>query len=136
MRAATGKDKERPKVEAAEWSRLIGLALKWLQADLAIWTSQAKDSMRRREVRDQLTNWKNESDLAPIRDPAALAAMPPDDRKQKFLDRIEEWLDQMRAANPFAAMMEEGMGGVFGNIFGGPLDEYDDDEEFEDDDEW
>jgi tetratricopeptide (TPR) repeat protein len=81
VRAATGKDKERPKVETAEWSRLTGLALKWLRADLAHLTSQAKDPKRRQQVRDQLTNWKNESDLAPVRDPAPLAAMPPADRK-------------------------------------------------------
>jgi hypothetical protein len=64
-----------------EWGYLTGLALKWLRADLAHWASQAKDSKRRREARDQLTHWKNEPDLAPVRDPAWLAAMPPADRK-------------------------------------------------------
>jgi hypothetical protein len=33
-------------------------------------------------VRDQLTEWKNEPDLAPVRDPSWLAAMPPADRKE------------------------------------------------------
>jgi hypothetical protein len=32
-------------------------------------------------VRDQLTDWKNESVLAPVRDPAWLAEMLPADRK-------------------------------------------------------
>jgi hypothetical protein len=81
VRAATGKDKERPKVEPAEWSRLTGLALKWLRADLAHWTSQAKDPKQRQQVRDPLTDWNNEAALAPVRDPASLAAMPSADRK-------------------------------------------------------
>jgi tetratricopeptide (TPR) repeat protein len=81
VRAGGGKDKDLPKVEPVEWSRLTGLALKWLRADLARWTSQATDPKRRQQVRDQLTNWKNEAALAPVRDPAALAAMPSADRK-------------------------------------------------------
>jgi hypothetical protein len=64
-----------------EWAYFTGLTLKWLRADLTVWTSQAKDPKRRQEVRDQLTHWKNESTLAPVRDPAWLAAMPPPDRK-------------------------------------------------------
>jgi hypothetical protein len=44
LRAATGQDEDKPKVEPAEWSRLTGLALKWLRADLAQMTSQAKDT--------------------------------------------------------------------------------------------
>lgn len=81
VQAATGKDKDLPKVEPAERSRLTGLALKWLQADLAHWTLQAKDPKRRPQVREVLTSWKKEPGLAAVRDPAALAAMPPADRK-------------------------------------------------------
>jgi hypothetical protein len=65
-----------------EWGCLTSLALKWLRADLARWTSEAKDPKRQQQVRDQLTDWKKESDLAPVRDPAWLAAMPPADRKE------------------------------------------------------
>ena len=49
-------------------------------AGLAHLTSQAKDQKQRQEVREQLTHWKKGADLAPVRDPAWLAAMPPDDR--------------------------------------------------------
>jgi uncharacterized protein (TIGR02996 family) len=65
VRAPTGKDRERPQVEPAEWSRLTGLALKWLRADLARWTSQAKDPKQRQQVRDQLTDWTNERPSPP-----------------------------------------------------------------------
>jgi hypothetical protein len=64
-----------------EWGYFTDLAPKCLRADLAHWTCQAKDPKRWQQVRDQLTHWKKEADLAPIRDPAWLAAMPPADRK-------------------------------------------------------
>jgi tetratricopeptide (TPR) repeat protein len=81
VKAATGRDTEMTALGVEEWGYLTGLALKWLRADLARWTSQAKDPKRRQEVSDQLTDWKKESDLAPVRDPAWLAAMPAPDRK-------------------------------------------------------
>jgi tetratricopeptide (TPR) repeat protein len=81
VNAATGKDTEMPALGVEEWGYLTGLALKWLRADLARWTSQATDSKRWQQVRDQLTHWKKESTLVPVRDPASLAAMPPADRK-------------------------------------------------------
>jgi hypothetical protein len=64
-----------------EWGYLTGLALKWLRADLAFWTSQAKDPKEQQGVRDRLTRWKNEPALASVRDPAWLTAMPPADRR-------------------------------------------------------
>jgi tetratricopeptide (TPR) repeat protein len=81
VRAATGKDVEMPALGVEEWGYFTGLALRWLRADLAHGTSQAKDPKRQQEVRDQLTDWKNESVLAPVRDPGWLAEMSPSDRK-------------------------------------------------------
>jgi hypothetical protein len=79
--AAVGKDKELPTIETAEWGRLTGLAMKWLRADLAQMTAQAKEPKRQRQVGEWLTHWKKDADLAPVRDTAALAAMPTADRK-------------------------------------------------------
>jgi hypothetical protein len=81
VKAASGKDVEMITLGVEEWGYLTSLGLKWLRADLARWTSQAKDPKRREQVRDQLTDWKKEADLAPVRDPAWLAAMSPADRK-------------------------------------------------------
>jgi tetratricopeptide (TPR) repeat protein len=81
VRAAAGKDEEMTALGIEEWGYLTGLAQKWLRADLAQRVSQAKDPKRWQEVREKLTHWKNDSDLAPIRDPAWLAAMPAADRK-------------------------------------------------------
>lgn len=95
--AAGGKDKELPRVETAEWTRLTGLARKWLRADLAQMTSQAKDPKRHRQLGDWLTHWKKDPDLASVRDPAALAAMPPTDRKawQALWRDVDALLDSL-----------------------------------------
>jgi tetratricopeptide (TPR) repeat protein len=77
VKAATGKDVEMTALGVEEWGYFTGLALKWLRADLAHWTSQAKNPKQGQEVRDQLSDWKNDSGLAPVRDPEWLAAMPP-----------------------------------------------------------
>jgi tetratricopeptide (TPR) repeat protein len=81
VRAAAGQDEEKPKVGVEEWGYLIGLALKWLRADLALRASQAKDPKQWQDVRWSLTYWKEDPSLASVRDPAWRAAMPPDDRK-------------------------------------------------------
>jgi tetratricopeptide (TPR) repeat protein len=81
MQAATGKDTEMPALGVEEWGYFTGLALKWLRADLAQRTLQAKDAKQWPEVRETLTSWKKEPVLASVRDPAWLAAMPPADRK-------------------------------------------------------
>jgi tetratricopeptide (TPR) repeat protein len=81
LRAGTGQDAEKPRVEPAERGRLTGLALKWLRADFTLMTAQAKESKRQRQVEEWLDHWKKDPDLAPVRDPASLAAMPSADRK-------------------------------------------------------
>ncbi len=81
LRAAAGKDEEMTAFGVEEWGYLTGLARKWLRANLAQLTSQAKDPKRSQEVRERLTYWKKDADLASVRDPAWLAAMPPANRK-------------------------------------------------------
>jgi hypothetical protein len=70
-----------PRVETEKGHRLTGLAMKWLRADLAQMTSQAKDPKRHRQVGEWLTRWKTDPDLAAVREPESLASMPPADRK-------------------------------------------------------
>jgi Flp pilus assembly protein TadD len=81
VKAATGQDAEMTAPGVEEWSFFTGLALKWLRADLVVWVSRAKDPKRRQEVRENLKYWKNDTGLAPVRDPAWLEAMPSADRK-------------------------------------------------------
>jgi hypothetical protein len=56
-------------------------AHRYKAAALAALASQAKDWKRRQEVCEALTYWKKDADMASVRDPAWLAAMPPDDRQ-------------------------------------------------------
>jgi tetratricopeptide (TPR) repeat protein len=79
--AAAGKDEELTTFGVEEWGHLTGLALNWLQADLALMSARAKDPKRWVEARERLTHWKADADLACVRDPAWLAAMPPTDRE-------------------------------------------------------
>ena len=62
--AAAGEDEEMTAFGVEEWGHLTGLALKWLRADLALLASRAKDPKRWPEVRERLTHWKEDPDLA------------------------------------------------------------------------
>lgn len=79
--AASGADAGAPVLEDNERTRLIGLALTWLRADLALITTHAEDPERRPQVAEWLTRWKNDPELASVRDPEAMASMPADKRK-------------------------------------------------------
>jgi hypothetical protein len=57
-------------------------ALGWLRADLARWAQMAErnDPAARRQVRQRLTDWQQEADLASAREPAALDKLSDDER--------------------------------------------------------
>jgi tetratricopeptide (TPR) repeat protein len=82
VKAAAGKDPELPAPGAEECARLTGLASRWLWSDLALLAAQAKDARLQPAVHSRLTTWKTGPDLAAVRDPASLAALPPADRKE------------------------------------------------------
>jgi serine/threonine-protein kinase len=68
--------------ERAHWRRQ---ALQWLRQDLT-WWSKALDggghTQTRADVRQKMQHWQTDSDLAGLREPGALAAMSPDERKE------------------------------------------------------
>jgi len=57
-------------------------ALQWLRADLAAWGKLLdKDADKARPVvQGKMTHWKQDTDLTGVRDPKALAKLPPDER--------------------------------------------------------
>src|SRR5262249_5166425 len=57
-------------------------ALQWLRADLVAWGKQLDKhaDQARPAVQRKMTHWKQDTDLAGVRDPAALAKLPPDER--------------------------------------------------------
>ena len=81
--AASGEGKDNPPVDDAAKTRWRKKAMDWLKADVAAW-SKILDTgplQARQAIAQTLQHWKADTDLAGIRDPAALAKLPPDEQK-------------------------------------------------------
>jgi serine/threonine-protein kinase len=73
--AASGRGADAPK-DDRERSRLRGLALDWLKADLTAWGKRAEGpAEERQQVRQTLARWRANPDLAGVRDKDALAKL-------------------------------------------------------------
>jgi tetratricopeptide (TPR) repeat protein len=57
-------------------------ALDWLSADLAAWRQRARKGPNRHSVRETMDRWLGEGDLAGVREPAALAGLPAEERRE------------------------------------------------------
>jgi serine/threonine-protein kinase len=81
--AAAGQGEDATNLDDAERTRLRKQALDWLRADLAQRTKQLEtgNPADRDEVQKTLHHWQNDTDLAAIRDAAALAKLPADEQK-------------------------------------------------------
>ena len=81
--AGAGKPDEKPPLDEKDKARWRKQALDWLRADLVHWTKQAETGKPEATtlVGQTLGHWKVDSDLAGIRDEAALKALPEDERK-------------------------------------------------------
>ena len=81
--AAAGRGKDEPPPDAAAKAELRRKALDWLRAELAAWSKvlDSDDPKAGAAVAPTLRHWKEESDLAGVRDRDAIAASPPDERR-------------------------------------------------------
>jgi hypothetical protein len=80
--AGSGGGKDDPRPDDAERVGLRRLALGWLKADLSAWSKRLKtDPKAGPDVRRALRTWREDTDLAGVRDPAALAKLPEPERK-------------------------------------------------------
>ncbi|HEV3262414.1 MAG TPA: hypothetical protein VG013_36520, partial [Gemmataceae bacterium] len=81
--AAAGKGKDAAKLDDKERTRLLQQALGWLRADLALRTKQLETGKpaNRAEVQKTMRHWQQDTNLAGIRDAAALAKLPADQQK-------------------------------------------------------
>ena len=81
--AAAGQGEDAAKLDDKERTRLRQQALDWLRADLALRTKQLETGKpaNRAEVQKTLRHWQQDTDLAGIRDAAALAKLPADEQK-------------------------------------------------------
>ena len=81
--AGCGQGKDANQTDVKERARLRQQALDWLRADLEGWSrSLEKDTPQARlEVQRTLAHWRSDTDLASLREPAALAKLPDEERR-------------------------------------------------------
>ena len=81
--AGSGEGKDNPPLDDAAKTRWRNQATDWLKADLAAWSKilDTGPPQVRQVISQTLLHWKADPDLAGIRDPAALAKLPPDEHK-------------------------------------------------------
>src|SRR5262245_60170111 len=77
-----GGGEDASQLDDAERARLRRQALGWLRADVALHKKRLETGKPadRAAVRDALREWQDDPDLAGIRDSAAVAALPAEDR--------------------------------------------------------
>jgi serine/threonine protein kinase/tetratricopeptide (TPR) repeat protein len=80
--AGAGQGKDPAKPDEGERAGLRKQALGWLRADLALWAKQLESGppTDRARVQQTMKHWLHDKDLAPVRDAAALANLPSDER--------------------------------------------------------
>jgi len=76
--AAAGQGTDADNLDDQEQSRLRQQASAWLRADLEQWSKQREggNAEDRQVMRDTLVNWQRDTDLAGVRDAAALKNLP------------------------------------------------------------
>jgi tetratricopeptide (TPR) repeat protein len=93
--AAAGKGKDADTLGDKERTKWRRQAQQWLNADLAAWTRVVQKQPRAWSVVQRtLTHWRNDPDLAGVRDKEVLAKLPEDERRQwqKFWAGVEALL--------------------------------------------
>jgi len=82
-RAGCGQGEEAAKLDGRERARWRKQALKWLEADLLLWTKLLEGGTPpdHKTVAARLQHWQRNRDLAGIRDAALLAKLPPGERE-------------------------------------------------------
>jgi hypothetical protein len=81
--AAAGQGEDAAKLDEKEWTRMRKQALDWLRADLVLRGKQIQSGLPadRTAALQALRHWQQDSDLAGIRDKAALAKLPADEQE-------------------------------------------------------
>jgi hypothetical protein len=82
--AGCGQGDDAVSFDAVTRARWRKQALDWLRADLAQWTRQLGSGTPqvRTEVQETLQHWRNDPDLAGLRDEAKLGQLPASEREQ------------------------------------------------------
>ncbi len=80
--AGAGQGEDAAELDEPQKARLRKQALDWLRADLVLWTKldDSGHAPDRAEVQGRMKHWQQDTDLAGIRDAAALAKLPAEER--------------------------------------------------------
>ena len=82
--AGSGRSRDDPPPDEAERARLRAQALRWLQGEREAWVRYIEPGTPqvRMTVALTMTHWRADGDLTAVRDPAALAKLPEDERRE------------------------------------------------------
>jgi serine/threonine-protein kinase len=80
--AASGKDKDDPAPDEAAKAKLRNQARDWLDAELAVWSKllETANPKQRAAIAQTLKHWQDDTDLAGVREPKAIDALPESER--------------------------------------------------------
>jgi serine/threonine-protein kinase len=99
--AGTGQGNDAAQLDDRERARLRQQALAWLRADLTYWSKQAESTAPadRALARKTLQHWRDDADLAGLRDDAALKKLPAGERAtwQKLWAEVDAELKKANA---------------------------------------
>ncbi len=102
--AAAGQGEDAAKLVDNERARLRKQSLDWVRADLALWTKQLDSNQPadRATVQWTMNHWRDDPDLAGLRDEAPLAKLPEAERKawQALWGEVRALLDRARGQTP------------------------------------
>jgi serine/threonine-protein kinase len=102
--AADGKGKDEPPPDDQSRSRLRAQAADWLKAALATWSKALESGSDPDRVRltRAVQRWKNETDLAGVRDPDALAKLPAPEQQawRSFWSDVDALLRKATGGRP------------------------------------
>jgi hypothetical protein len=102
--AGCGKGEDAGKLDDQERTELRKQALLWLRAALDLWAKRLNGGKPRdrQEVAAKMLHWQKDSDLAGLRDPAALAKLPAGERQgcEKLWADVAALLREAQTASP------------------------------------
>jgi tetratricopeptide (TPR) repeat protein len=98
--AGCGRGEDAPRPREAEGKRWRDQARRWLRADLTAWNRAFESGPAARELRQTLTGWRCDPDLAGLRDTVALEKVPAEERKEWLALWREVVALLRRAASP------------------------------------
>ena len=102
--AGSGRGEDQPPPDEDEKARCRKQAVEWLRADLAFWFKQLEVARpdARTLIARTLAHWKEDADLAGLREPGALAGLPAEEQAacQKFWSEVDALLEKAGGRTP------------------------------------